>query len=548
MTTTTTAPTHPSNRRIPQLRPERLVRDYTLWMPRWLADRPQWVRSTLFLVVLCAVALYTHTRYLSGQFWMDEGIAVGISAHPLSQIPGILRMDGSPPLYYLLLHLWMAMLGNSEAWTHSMSLLCGLLTIPIAYWGGYSLFNRRTANTAAVLFAFSAFITSYSQETRMYALMALWGLIATIAFMHGFVYRRRKYVIVFAVAQALMLYTHAWALFYGAGSLLSLVILYRISDDEARKNLIKDGVLAYIGAGVLFLPWLPNFIYQSLHTAAPWDSIPRLGAPVQLSRNLIGGDQVTIALVPAAAIGLSDMVVKRGRHTFEARLMWMLIAIPVLTLLLAWLSSHVTPAWVPRYFAPIVAPILLLGAMGLSRAGVVGAICLVLATFFLLVTYSTYTPQYKSDVRDIAAEVNPMLHKGDLVIVGQPEQTPLNFYYFGAGLRFANTMQGLDTQPSYMDWVNALDRYRNAAPAKILPPLLNGLQPGQQVLFVRPLTEGEVNWKASWTELIRLRAAQWGEIIQSYVRRKLLVQEYWAPHNYRGACCVADSAVLYKKV
>jgi uncharacterized membrane protein len=42
-----------------------------------------------------------------------------------------------------------------------------------------------------VLFATNAFITVYSQETRMYSLMALLGLLATIGFLQGFVYRRR---------------------------------------------------------------------------------------------------------------------------------------------------------------------------------------------------------------------------------------------------------------------------------------------------------------------------------------------------------------------
>jgi mannosyltransferase len=547
-TTTTTQPSHPSQRRIPDLRPERLVREYKLWMPDWLARRPQWFRTTLFLVVLCVVSGVVRARYLNGQFWIDEGIAVGIAAHPLSAIPGILRYDGSPPLYYLLLHIWMAMGGDSEGWTHSMSLLCGLLTIPISYWGAMTLFNRRIAYTAAVLFAFNAFLTAYAQETRMYEMMALWGLLGTIGFLNGFVYRRRKYVILFGVSLALMLYTHAWSLFFGAGTFLSLIVLYRISDETARKDFIKDVLFAFIGAGVLFVPWLPTFIWQSIHTAAPWDSIPRLGAPVQLSRNLIGGDEVTAAFLPAVVIGLSDMFVKRGRNTFEARIMWMLIAIPVLTLLVAWLASHVTPAWVPRYFAPIVAPILFLGAMGLGRAGVVGAACLVLTVFFLMTSYTTYTPQYKSDVRDIAAEVDPMLHKGDVVLMGQPESVPLSFYYLPGGLQFANTMQGLDNQPSYMDWVNALTRYQDENPRTAAPALLNSLKPGQQLLYMRPLTEGEVNWKASWTQLIRRRSAQWGEIIESYVQRGLLKPELWAPHNYRGACCVAESAVLYKKL
>jgi mannosyltransferase len=152
-------------------------------------------------------------------------------------------------------------------------------------------------------------------------------------------------------------------------------------------------------------------------------------------------------------------------------------------------------------------------------------------------------------MKDVAGEMSGDLHRGDLVIVGQPEQTPLAYYYLNDGdgsLKFANTMQGLDNQPTYMDWINALQRYRSADPFKVLPPILDALKPGQQVLFIRPMTEGAQDWKAPWTELIRLRAAQWGEIMAS---DKQMVQEpgQWAPHNYFGACCVADSAVLYKK-
>ena len=42
---------------------------------------------------------------------------------------------------------------------------------------------------------------------------------------------------------------------------------------------------------------------------------------------------------------------------------------------------------------------------------------------------ASYTPQYKSDMRDVAGEMAPRLHPGDLVIVGQPEQVPLAWYY-----------------------------------------------------------------------------------------------------------------------
>jgi mannosyltransferase len=528
------------------LAPQRLVRDFRLWEPAWLRRWPEWLRVGVFLFILIAASVYFRSELLGGQYWMDEAISVGIASHPLGEIPGILRMDGSPPLYYFLLHFWIQMFGNGEAATHSLSLLFATLCIPVSYWSAHSLFGKRAALMTATLFALNPFLTQYAQETRMYTLMALLGLLATTGFIHGFVYRRRKYVALFAVSQALMLYTHAWGLFFGAGSLVALIIIYRLSDEQHRKNLIRDGVYAYIGAGVLFLPWLPNFLYQTVNTAAPWDSSPRFGAPVQLSRNLIGGDPIFAVLAIAAGIGLAEYFLKRGRNSEQGRVVWGLIAIPFITLLLAWLASQITPAWSARYFAPLLAPVILLACLGASRAGIIGAIALVLAVFFMGYNPGAAAPGYKSDLQDISAEIQPLLHPGDLVIVGQPEQTPLSNFYFDRGLRWANTMQGIDKDPTFMDWVNALQRYQKANPWKVLPPILKSLKPGQQLVLINPLTEGVRNWIAPWTWTIRLRTAQWESIIHHDKQMKF--ERVWAPHNYHGAVDVGNYALLFKKV
>jgi len=65
---------------------------------------------------------------------------------------------------------------------------------------------------------------------------------------------------------------------------------------------------------------------------------------------------------------------------------------------------------------------------------------------------------------------------------------------------------------------------------------------------VRPLTEGAKNWQAPWTQLVRRRSAQLGALLQAAVQRGELRQIAWAPHNYRGANILADSAVLYVKI
>src|SRR5439155_11477533 len=99
----------------------------------------------------------------------DEGISVGVAHHHWSSIPGLLRQDGSPPAYYMLLGLWIRVFGDGERATHALSLLFALGCIPLAYAAGRSVFDRRTGLVCALLCALTPYLTYYAQETRMYA-------------------------------------------------------------------------------------------------------------------------------------------------------------------------------------------------------------------------------------------------------------------------------------------------------------------------------------------------------------------------------------------
>src|ERR1700751_1072067 len=83
--------------------------------PKRLERGPGWGRTAARLGWLTAISAYGRTRSLGapiGQFWEDEAITTGIASHSLSAIPGILRHDGSPPLFYMLLHVWMSVFGS----------------------------------------------------------------------------------------------------------------------------------------------------------------------------------------------------------------------------------------------------------------------------------------------------------------------------------------------------------------------------------------------------------------------------------------------------
>src|ERR1700756_1592650 len=219
-------------------------------LPERLQRVPAWSWITGGLVALLALSGFLRSRYLGGQFWMDEAITTGISLPPLSQIPGVLRYDGNPPLYYMLLHVWMSWFGDSESATHALSLAFGLLTIPLGGWAGWTLFGRRAGIMASLLFAFNAWLTAYAQETRMYELMALLGLAASAGFLLGFVYRRRRFLLLFGAALTAMLYTHSWGTFFFIGSAIALIPALMASED--RRGLIQDAVITYVAAGILY--------------------------------------------------------------------------------------------------------------------------------------------------------------------------------------------------------------------------------------------------------------------------------------------------------
>src|SRR3954454_21466182 len=126
------------------------------------ATRPAWdlraralgdarIATPLALGALVLVSIYVRTRQAGVGFWIDEGLSVGIADRPLGDIPGVLRMDGSPPLYYMLLHAWMAVAGPSELATHAFSLLTALVAVPVAWWAARALFGTRAGWIAAVL-------------------------------------------------------------------------------------------------------------------------------------------------------------------------------------------------------------------------------------------------------------------------------------------------------------------------------------------------------------------------------------------------------------
>ena len=301
--------------------------------------------------------------------------------------------------------------GSSEEAVRWLSVACTLLAVPVAWWAAAGLLGTRAGWMAAVLAATNPFLTQYAQEGRMYALVALLALVASAAFARAFARGRRGWAIAYAVVLAAMLYTHNWALFFGAAC--GLVWLYLLWRSEERRETLILGAIAFGGALALYLPWIPTTLYQAAHTGAPWSESPTvvalLGTPVTML-----GQFASVALLLAAGAGLAVLLRRPGRSPAA----W-LLAIALLTVTLAWMSSQLSPAWANRYLAVAAAPLLLAVAAGLAHAGRLGIAGLIVAA---LLGIGDTAPDDKSNVREVARTIAPSLRAGDLVIATQPEQ------------------------------------------------------------------------------------------------------------------------------
>jgi mannosyltransferase len=462
--------------------------------------RPSWQAiAILGGIVVASAAL--RIEGIATWYWIDEALSVGIARHNLYEIPSLLLRDGSPPLYYLLLHGWTAVFGSSLTATHALSMVFALLTIPVAWFVARRLFGDRAAWLTAVLAATNPFITYFARETRMYALVVVLALVVAATFIEAFVDGRRQAIWWFGGSLLLLLYTHNWGLYTVVGCALALVPVVFLADD--RRTVLRRAGAVFAVVGVAYLPWVPALLSQVANTGAPWSYTPSLRDVVRELAALFRDERVLALLALGAGVGLVGVFRQwRSRDAIAAASLGIIAMVHVG---IGWTLAHVEPSWATRYLAVVLGPLLLLVGFGLARAGGVGVAAVAFACVLVLqpITRVNGLPlprDAKSNAHALAARMGPRLDDGDLVLVAQPEAVPLLRTELGPELTYADPT-GVVDDPTIMDWRDAEDRLR-AAGGKELAALVEDMEVGQRVLLVAPGNEPS-DTDTPWIELFR---------------------------------------------
>lgn len=114
--------------------------------------------------------------------WLDETFSVWLANHRVAEmLQWIVRIDPHPPLYYFLLHHWIALNRDTPYFVRLLSVLFGTGAIPIIYLSGKRISGAVMGLAAAVILALSPFHIAFAQETRMYTLLTFNAAVAIYA-------------------------------------------------------------------------------------------------------------------------------------------------------------------------------------------------------------------------------------------------------------------------------------------------------------------------------------------------------------------------------
>jgi uncharacterized membrane protein len=247
--------------------------------------------------------------------WTDELYSLHWSGKQVQQILANAAADVHPPTYYILLHWWTQCFGTSEAALRGLSVLFGVLALPLMYLLGSALLGTRAGLAAAWMLAVSHFHVYYSQEARNYTLVvfcsvwsmhAFWFILRRMleqphtthlsgnnpgehraqqeflqqsltqqSFLQRFHYSFAAAALYYVLATIVLMHTHLFALFVVVAQNAAVCVLVaqglwneRNQPEERSKTHYKTTIRRWIILQstllVLFLPWLNILMRQIL--------------------------------------------------------------------------------------------------------------------------------------------------------------------------------------------------------------------------------------------------------------------------------------------
>ena len=305
-----------------------------------------------------------------------------------------------------------------------------------------------------------------------------------------------------AIVTAALLYTQYWSLYLvGIIGIWLLVAAFRRRREGHRELAPWPAIGAVIVGCLLFIPWIPTFLYQSKHTGTPWSIPPNFSAVINAitgftdnqGSNATSSDQgrllavVYFAMLALAlfGIGKSPRVIELDLHTRpRARAMTFVV---VGTLFAAIAGGIITSsAYSSRYASIVFLPLLLLVAFGTTTllSPKARAIVVTIAVVAGLVGSVQNITTKRTQADQIAAELNAQAKPGDVIAFCPDQLGPAVARQLKDANQYTMLTFPRETGPAIVDWVDYADAVTAGKPAPFSQKVLSLAGPDHHVWLV----------------------------------------------------------------
>ena len=134
---------------------------------------PKWFRNAIIVLLCIAFVATRFWRLTDSCLWFDEIFSIHAASLEWNSLFHFIAQDIiHPPLFYVLLKLWIAVGGDSLAWVRAFPVFFACCSIiPVL---SIPRVMERNGGTPIILLGFlvaNGAILKYSQEVRMYSLL-----------------------------------------------------------------------------------------------------------------------------------------------------------------------------------------------------------------------------------------------------------------------------------------------------------------------------------------------------------------------------------------
>ncbi len=360
--------------------------------------------------------------YLTQSLWRDEAYSILVAERSPAFFFGNLTFE--PPLYYLLLHVWIRIVGTSEIAVRSLSLVgFALATVVVIIWSEKLLKQHWLRWFLPVLFFFNPMLLYYAFEARTYG----WYMFFSILSLYAYATRRWK---LYLPAAVLGFYTHTFMIIVP----FVQAIHYAWTNPKVLriKTLVRDPFVRSLATFALCItPWMVLIMKQAGSLAHSWYFPVDLHLIVSVLGNMFIGYEGTpwygwsyTRILSLIILAFSLFALKQKATRKFNSLFFLMIYVPLIFVIGI---SFIKPLFVNRYMMPVAQAEVILIVLAIAAMKRPWVQKLVAGTWLIaiLAVNAWYPAQHaKTDIRRTMREVNALKTKTDVIYA----ETPLIFF------------------------------------------------------------------------------------------------------------------------